>query len=436
MELRTVKATVKVADLMSNPNNPRRDFGDIHELAERIRITGGQPIQPLVVVRKGSRYMIVDGDRRYHAMLELGTEECECLVCSDWSEAAQAVAMLATDDKKQLTDVERGRGMQLMLSYDVDDEQAAAALGIGADKARRVRGIKGELDGKQLTLDLMLDLAEADLTEEERAKVIGCADAGKHDEARALMNRFGRAHREDALIESVFSVLGESVVRVHGQLPPRSELRDGGWKWFATIGSAEKAESVAQEISRNPGVYRAWRDNSWVEVFVYAPSSGETPEEEEARKKREREVDVHKAAYSAMLESMAEYVAGRDTARFWPHDAVALITGGVRTIGYKSYMGEVKAALTAAGMLPTDTENYLISQPSSWEAMAFVGTLAQAYMPYGLYMAKDSDSGMDRHKAACIIPVFDALASDGWQPEPAWAEIRQQAGKLVEGSGR
>ena len=136
------KARVPLASVSPSGQNPRRDFGDVSALARSIAATGGQPVNPIVVADAGDGpdgmpvYRIVDGERRYRALLELGAEEADALVCSDWSEAEDAVAMMATDDKKGLTEEERARGFQGLLSLDLDAMIAAAEFDDPADRSR------------------------------------------------------------------------------------------------------------------------------------------------------------------------------------------------------------------------------------------------------------------------------------------------------------
>lgn len=61
---------VSLADIRPSKENPRSDFGDIAALADSIRATGNEPVNPPVVVRDGNVYRIVDGERRYRAFDE------------------------------------------------------------------------------------------------------------------------------------------------------------------------------------------------------------------------------------------------------------------------------------------------------------------------------------------------------------------------------
>lgn len=100
------KRQVRLGDIRPSEQNPREDFGDIGALARSIEATGGEPLNPPVVVADGNVFRIVDGERRYRALSSIYGEDREvsALVADTMDEANELVAMLATDDKRQLTE--------------------------------------------------------------------------------------------------------------------------------------------------------------------------------------------------------------------------------------------------------------------------------------------------------------------------------------------
>lgn len=124
------KRTVRLGDIRPSEQNPREDFGDIGALARSIEATGGEPLNPPVVVADGNVYRIVDGERRYRALSSIYGEDREvsALVADTMDEANELIAVLGADphghaDSVQTLDLDARREIRDM----------AAELGVDAD---------------------------------------------------------------------------------------------------------------------------------------------------------------------------------------------------------------------------------------------------------------------------------------------------------------
>lgn len=145
---------VRLSELKPNEANPRADFGDIAALADSIRSTGGEPVNPIVCVREGGVLFIVDGERRYRALKEIyGAEDPEVsvTVVEGWREGNEVLAMLATDNKKRLSEAEMSRGYQLAfdLGNALNDTQIAMSTGAKTDDVMNARLTWRRLDRNQ-----------------------------------------------------------------------------------------------------------------------------------------------------------------------------------------------------------------------------------------------------------------------------------------------
>ena len=71
---------LKISDISPDPEQPRRHFDKekLEELANSIKIHG--VLQPIVVVRKNSKFLIVAGERRYRASKLAGLEKVPAVV--------------------------------------------------------------------------------------------------------------------------------------------------------------------------------------------------------------------------------------------------------------------------------------------------------------------------------------------------------------------
>ena len=71
---------LKISDISPDPEQPRRHFNKekLEELASSIKIHG--VLQPIVVIRKNSKFLIVAGERRYRASKLAGLERVPAVI--------------------------------------------------------------------------------------------------------------------------------------------------------------------------------------------------------------------------------------------------------------------------------------------------------------------------------------------------------------------
>ena len=75
------EVSIAVEAIERDPDQPRKTFERIDELAASIREIGiKQPLLVRVHPEDGGRFMLVAGERRYRAAREAGLEEVPCLV--------------------------------------------------------------------------------------------------------------------------------------------------------------------------------------------------------------------------------------------------------------------------------------------------------------------------------------------------------------------
>jgi len=122
--------TVNVRDIDTNALQPRKQFDEtsLSELAESIRVHG--IVQPLIVKQKGSRYMIIAGERRFRAARLAGLTEVPVLV-TDYDEAQiHEVSLIENIQRENLNPIEEAAAIRfLMKQHDMTQEEVSARLG-------------------------------------------------------------------------------------------------------------------------------------------------------------------------------------------------------------------------------------------------------------------------------------------------------------------
>lgn len=405
------KRQVRLGDIRPSGQNPREDFGDIGALARSIEATGGEPLNPPVVVADGNVFRIVDGERRYRALSSIYGEDREvsALVAESMDEANELVAMLATDDKRQLTEAERARGVQQMLVLGIDEQRIERASRATAGQIRAARRLRGRIDaGAQVTLE-QLEAASAFEDEKDIEAVLAAGDgwAGKADGIRR------RIEREEAKAED-YDAFGDAGIPVVKEKPEGFTYKD----WANCGLAAEKLEK--KEFAA--GTVAVWKGSYW---DLYGPQDGSDAEPEKTEEEilAEQEAAREEAALNDLYRSLIGFVASGAFAM--SKDLMACVCAD---------RGDPAALLAAMGgdsLVENDerfgavrdefARNLKACRPSEYEAgcwlMAAAKDMAQLNNRWG---GDDAEACLDH---------YDIFCSAGFEPgeEDVWLMERVQA---------
>ena len=121
---------IRIVDIDPNRDQPRKEFDEesLKELSESIQAVG--VIQPVILTKKGSRYQIVAGERRWRASRMAGLDEIPAIV-RNWDEITRMKAALIENlQRDDLNPVEEAMGIQtLMKKCDLTQEGASKVVG-------------------------------------------------------------------------------------------------------------------------------------------------------------------------------------------------------------------------------------------------------------------------------------------------------------------
>lgn len=404
------KKSVRLGDIRPSGQNPREDFGDIGALARSIEATGGEPLNPPVVVADGNVYRIVDGERRYRALSSIYGEDREvsALVADTMDEANELVAMLATDDKRQLTEAERARGVQQMLVLGVDEQRIERASRATAGQIRAARKLRGRIDaGVQVTLE-QLEAASAFDDEKDVEAVLAAGDgwAGKADSIRR------RVEREEAKAED-YDAFGDAGIPVVMEKPDGFVYTN-----WANFGDAAK-KLEGKDVT---GFVAVMADRYW-ELYKPDDRSGAEPEKTEEEIRAEREAEREKTALEELYRSLIGFVASGAFAmskdlmmevRVGREDPPALLVamGGDSHPENEERFGLVRDEFA---------RNLKACRPSEYEAGCWLMAAAK-----GMARLDNRWGGDD---AEAWLEHYDIFCSAGFEPgeEDVWLMERVQA---------
>ncbi len=93
-----------ITKVYPNPNQPRKQFDDIEQLASTIKEHG--LLQPITVLKKDNGYMIISGERRYKAHLYNEAKTIKAHIIDVSPEAVEELTLIENIQRNDLTDFE------------------------------------------------------------------------------------------------------------------------------------------------------------------------------------------------------------------------------------------------------------------------------------------------------------------------------------------
>lgn len=292
---------VKLADIRPDENNPRKAFDGLDELAASFAYTPdrpGEPFTPPIVVQDGNVRRIVDGERRYRAMVKAGAvDECLCNVADTLEEANALAMMLATDDKVSLSDAERCYGAQQMLMLGVPEEQVEAVGRLRKGSGRRLKRAVRALGGPaQMSMDVLFKLGGID-DDERVAELAQLSESGT--EYFSAFSRRLRVYDKDQENGRTASEMLTRLMEL-GISPKPAEPSPAEWKRVSSCCNVDGVEKAVAEmgdgdwccwISRPPvdaGDGYGYMESTRLAFYVPADAESDGEEDPEIARRAER----------------------------------------------------------------------------------------------------------------------------------------------------
>ena len=335
---------IGVDHISPHPKNPRKDIGDITELADSIKASG--ILQNLTVVPAATEgeYTVLIGHRRLAAAKLAGLQEVPCSIV-DMDEKEQIATMLLENiQRADLTAYEQAQGFQMML--DLGETEAGIAEKTGFSKTTVKHRIKLlELDPEEFKKSQerqpkMADYIElekiSDPKEKNKAlKSIGTDNfkwavqsavrAEKESAAKsawtALVKKFKLKKAEDSLIWK-----GENILSVHLGFKPDDAM----------------IKRITDNVEKGKAKYYAFR-SGWVYIL------GDKPKGRKSVKSAKEKALEEKIKHINELEQQAKEL--RET-------FVKNYTGGHEDIIVRAAI-EAQASLYAWGDRDSKMKEYL-----------------------------------------------------------------------------
>lgn len=343
-----------------HPDNPRKNIGDVTDLAASIKANG--LLSPLSVVPNGSRFRVIAGHRRLMACKQAGTGAVPCFVL-DLDTLQQLEAMITENcQREQLTALEEADAIQGMLDLGATTASVAHRLGRSADYVRdraKAASIDNEVratrdDFGQISICQLVAIARYDGQPDRQKKLAQAAGTSNFD---YILRNIERDDRDRQWIESVAALLVESDSGINLIPDPEKPYSDPEWRYsgcmFPSTGTPE--ETIEKIREQNPAAVSIHME----QVYLWTRRDKTADAEKEARRAAEQ------AERDARRHALEEYAAASADKRMaWLHANLH----GIK----RDKLVETTARLGLLQIIDPDPQGYTLAL-STWNDAACGG---------------------------------------------------------------
>lgn len=299
-----------------HPDNPRKQIGDVTDLAASIKANG--LLSPLSVVPNGERYRVIAGHRRLAACKQAGTGAVPCFVL-DLDPLQQLEAMVTENcQREQLTVLEEADAIQGMLDLGATTNAIAHHLGRSGDYVRDrakaasipadVRQARDDFD--QLTITQLLAISRYDGRPDIQARLTNVAGTPNFDYALRSIER--EDHNRE-WYEAMTTLLTEGDTGLNLIADPENAFSDPDWLYYGAIFPADTTDQTLETIHEFAPDAVSLHDATQ-QIYIWKRRDKAAIAEKEAQRAATR------AAAEAQRHALEEYAATTADKRMaWLH---------------------------------------------------------------------------------------------------------------------
>ena len=249
---------IAIEQLQPNPDQPRKDLGDLSGLIESVREKG--VLEPLLVGRApdSDNYQIISGERRLRAAQGAGLREVPCIELDTDEGESLRLALAGNLQRKDLTPFEEADGLaSLSGHFEYTDEELAQKFGRGRSSIAEVQQLSLRVRELGRTQDKHRGLIQTLL---EQQQIINERLNSLLDVERAQTDSDNAAKRHGTLYELRKAMLLLEKIELHElrirSLDPvflperiREGLRESLGQVYQEVKTANMTSAQLEEIS-------------------------------------------------------------------------------------------------------------------------------------------------------------------------------------------
>lgn len=299
-----------------HPDNPRKNIGDVSDLAASIKASG--LLSPLSVVPNGRRYRVIAGHRRLQACKQAGTGAVPCFVL-DLDPLQQLEAMVTENtQREQLTTMEEADAIQGMLDLGATTAVVAHRLGRSADYVRdrakaasiktEIRGIRDDFD--QLNITQLLTISRYDGRPDVQQRLTNTASTPNFE---YTLRNIEREDRNREWYEAMTTLLTGGTTGLNIIDDPEKPYADPDWFYNGVLYPADTTGETLETLHEIAPDAVSLHDKTR-QIYIWRRRDAATDAEKEARRAAEQ------AEREARRHDLEEYAAASADKRMaWLH---------------------------------------------------------------------------------------------------------------------
>ena len=307
---------IEIDRLLPHPQNPRKNLGDLSELAESIKKNG--ILQNLTVVRADEdKYTVIIGHRRCAAAKLAGLTELPCVV-ADMDEAKQIETMLCENvQRSELTYVEQAEGFQLLIDMGFSVADVSEKTGFSESTVRR----RTSLISMGLDRDKLVKSQSRNISLEDYAKLQNIEDEKERNELLDVLgtnnfnNKYATAierQKKKSVLDEIEEVLEEFAEKLEADVDYYSSKSE-----YCFVKRFYNKSEITDDYSEDE-FYCYYRSDYSVSLYKMKSKEERTAEEEKRLKLEERRSkveefrikakEISKRMYDLRVEFLQNYV--------------------------------------------------------------------------------------------------------------------------------
>lgn len=301
---------IDIGKLNPHPDNPRKELGDLTELAESIKNKG--IMQNLTVVPYYSKvhkrvmkglYTVIIGHRRCAAAKLAGLTQVPCVIVEMSPQEQVATMLLENIQRSDLTVYEQAQGFQMMLDLGEDVGSIAEKTGFSKSTVRRRlkiaeldQKVLQEVSGRQISL---LDFERLEKIEDmkERNKVLKTIGTNNFEQSLSSALSAQKQKKQEELYRKVLAEYGAIEI-------PKKDKWDGKYRSHGGLNILIDEDGLRKTLDelKPKQIYFCIGDGY---CYLRTPAGAEDPKEEAERLARQKEADERRARAQALDEAFA-----------------------------------------------------------------------------------------------------------------------------------